>query len=57
MEEIKIITEQLKKLAKKGYHLDIVRDTIVLIDTNAFINETEKYEKSTNKNQPLKKGG
>lgn len=57
MKEIEIIRKQLKILASKGYCLDIVNDTICLIDTKIFIKESEFYKNSTNKHQPLKKGG
>ena len=56
MKEIEIIKLQLRKLAKKGYHLDIVNDAICLIDTNNFMEQTDNYEKSTNKHDAMKKG-
>lgn len=55
MEEINIIKQQLKKLQKKGIALDIVNDTIVLVDIKKQADAITKYDASTNKWDGLSK--
>jgi hypothetical protein len=49
MEEINIIRRELKKLSKKGIELDIVNDTVCLVDRKIQIKTITEYEKSTKK--------
>ena len=56
MNEIEIINKQLKKLKEKGYILDIINDTICLIDTKIFLSETKTYNESINKHNNMRKG-
>ena len=49
MEEIKIIKQQLKKLSKKGIHLDIVNDTVCLVDSKKQVEVFKEYDNSPKK--------
>ena len=55
MEEIKIIKQQLKKLARKGIALEIINDTVYLIDSKKQVEVMADYSKCTNVWDGIKK--
>jgi len=55
MEEIKIIKQQLKKLSKKGIHIDIIGVSVCLVDSKKQKKAIEEYNDSESKWDGLNK--
>jgi hypothetical protein len=44
--KISIIKKELKNLKKMGYSVDVVDDTVVIVDSEEMVKEIERYDRA-----------